>query len=147
MKKRFNRFGFTLAEVMTALVIVGFLAAIAFPNYLRYVNRMKAKEGEELLMTLLGAEKRYYADNGAYTGTIGNLDVEVRPPQYFTPQVLVYDPTTMPHNEVGLVTAKSGVGFQYQFGLVIDINGTVACDNLAAPIVAYCQSLGFNAPF
>lgn len=42
LKKLFKRKkGFTLAELLLAVAVVGVLAAIAFPSYSKYVERMK----------------------------------------------------------------------------------------------------------
>lgn len=52
--------GFTLVELMIAVVVLGILAAIAIPSYTSYVNKSRAKSGSADLAALaLNMENRY----------------------------------------------------------------------------------------
>lgn len=52
--------GFTLIELMIAVVVLGVLAAIAIPSYTSYVNKSRAKSGSADLAALaLNMENRY----------------------------------------------------------------------------------------
>ena len=62
---------------MIVVVIVGILAAIAFPSYKRYVDRAKRAEGKTLLMEAAGRQERYYFDNNQYTTVANNLGYDV----------------------------------------------------------------------
>ncbi|MDF3931613.1 type IV pilin protein [Pseudomonas citronellolis] len=55
--------GFTLIEMMVVVVILGILAAIAFPNYQEYVLRGKRAEGQALLNEAAAHEERWYSLN------------------------------------------------------------------------------------
>ena len=44
--------GFTLVELMIAVVVLGILAAIAIPSYTSYVNKSRAKSGSADLAAL-----------------------------------------------------------------------------------------------
>lgn len=60
MNKLLRARGFTLIELMIAVAIVGILAAIAIPNYLRYVERAQARDAQTAMQALaLNLERRY----------------------------------------------------------------------------------------
>ncbi|MDC8773101.1 type IV pilin protein [Roseateles albus] len=71
--------GFTLMELMVAVIVVGILAAVAIPSYTSYINKSRAKSASADLAALaLNMENRYqlqltypvYAANTAATNTI-----------------------------------------------------------------------------
>lgn len=81
--------GFTLLEIIIVLIIMGALAALGLPRFMTTVERMRAKEGEQILLTLLSAQKRYALDHsGSYAASFSDLDIDLRPLSYFgTPNV------------------------------------------------------------
>ena len=54
--------GFTLIELMIVVMIVGVLAAIAFPSYDQYMLRGKRAEGRALLMDAASKMEKHYGD-------------------------------------------------------------------------------------
>lgn len=58
--------GFTLIEVMVIVVIVGILAAVAYPTYQFAIRKAKRSEGKAALMQLMQQEERYYSQNTTY---------------------------------------------------------------------------------
>ena len=56
--------GFTLIEIIIALIIVGILAIIALPGYGRVTERSRQAEAISILSVMRGAQLRYSADNG-----------------------------------------------------------------------------------
>lgn len=58
--------GFTLIEVMIVVVIIGILAAIAYPSYQEHVRKSKRADAQASLMELSQFMERYYSANGKY---------------------------------------------------------------------------------
>ena len=61
-----KREGFTLIELMIVVAIIGILAAIAIPNFLRFQLRSKAGEGKVNLAAIRTAEEGYFAEFSTY---------------------------------------------------------------------------------
>jgi len=60
------RGGFTLIELMIVVAIIGILAAIAIPNFVRFQLRSKSSEGKTNLAAIRTAEESFFAENGVY---------------------------------------------------------------------------------
>lgn len=65
MKRRLSR-GFTLIELMIVVAIIGILAAIAVPNFLKFQARAKQSEVKMNLKAFYQATKAYFAANGEW---------------------------------------------------------------------------------
>ena len=61
-----NRKGFTLIELMIVVAIIGILAAIAIPNFLRFQLKSKTSEGKVNLAAIRTGEESYLAEFGSY---------------------------------------------------------------------------------
>ena len=61
-----RRGGFTLIELMIVVAIIGLLAAIAIPNFIRFQLRAKSAEGKGNLAAIRTAEESYFAEYSAY---------------------------------------------------------------------------------
>ncbi len=61
-----KREGFTLIELMIVVAIIGILAAIAIPNFIRFQLRSRAGEGKINLAAIRTAEEAYIAEFGRY---------------------------------------------------------------------------------
>jgi type IV pilus assembly protein PilA len=58
--------GFTLIELMIVVAIIGILAAIAIPNFLKFQLKAKTSEGKTNLAAIRTAEESYRAEFGVY---------------------------------------------------------------------------------
>ncbi|HTO05827.1 MAG TPA: prepilin-type N-terminal cleavage/methylation domain-containing protein [Myxococcota bacterium] len=61
-----RREGFTLIELMIVVAIIGILAAIAIPNFIKFQLRSKAGESKVNLAAIRTAEESYFAEAGTY---------------------------------------------------------------------------------
>lgn len=65
--------GFTLIELMIAVVIVAILAAIALPSYQQHVQKSRRVDAKEALMRMATLQERFFFQNSAYTRDIDDL--------------------------------------------------------------------------
>ena len=61
-----NKKGFTLIELMIVVAIIGILAAIAIPNFLKFQAKSKQSEAKTNLKAIYTAETGYYGENNTY---------------------------------------------------------------------------------
>jgi prepilin-type N-terminal cleavage/methylation domain-containing protein len=68
-----NRRGFTLIELLIVILIIGVLAVIALPNFVRTRERSYIAALKSDLRNLATAEEDYFASANTYTATIAQL--------------------------------------------------------------------------
>ena len=67
MLRRFhNRRGFTLIELMIVVVIIGILAALAIPKFLKVTGKAKIAEAKTILKEIFTLEKAYFNEHDYY---------------------------------------------------------------------------------
>jgi type IV pilus assembly protein PilE len=68
-----RRLGFTLVEVMIALVVIGLLSALAYPSYQQQVAKGRRTDAKQSLLELSQKMERFYTERGTYVGaTLGS---------------------------------------------------------------------------
>ena len=72
MIKRFRR-GFTLIELMIVVAIIGILAAIAIPNFIKFQARSKQSEAKANLKSVFTAERAYFQEKDKYSPYVGDI--------------------------------------------------------------------------
>lgn len=65
-RPRLGNKGFSLIEVLIVLVIIGILAGIAIPRYMRSTVKAKQTEAQELLHQIYLLERSYFQYNDRY---------------------------------------------------------------------------------
>ena len=67
------RNGFTLIELMIAVAIIGILAAVAIPNFMKFQARSKQSEAKTNLKALFTAEKAFKLEKDRYSSLVGEI--------------------------------------------------------------------------
>jgi type IV pilus assembly protein PilE len=98
---RRNVRGVTLLELMIVVVIIGIMAAIAYPNYREYAARAKRNEARAALLQIATNQERFYLQNNTYTADMTNLGFPVAA-NYTTDTgsyLVTIDPATVDAND------------------------------------------------
>jgi prepilin-type N-terminal cleavage/methylation domain-containing protein len=88
MLSKFHRSqkGFTLIELMIVVVIIGILAALAIPRFMRATTKSKQSEAKQILKQIYVMQRAYRQEKDTYTangasasagGTFATLGVDI----------------------------------------------------------------------
>lgn len=62
--------GFTLIELMVTVVIIGILAAIAYPSYRNYVTQSRRSDAQIALTQAANQQERFFTECNAYASSL-----------------------------------------------------------------------------
>ena len=112
--------GFTLIELMIVVAIIGILAAIAIPNFLRFQLKAKSSEGKTNLAAIRTAEQSYYSEFGVFVSANAS---PANPPQNVKTDFVNVDGLNNGFDRLGW-SPEGQVYFNY--GVAIPANGYTA---------------------
>jgi type IV pilus assembly protein PilE len=72
MQKNQQR-GFTLIELMIVMVIVGILAAVAYPAYTSHLKKGRRAQAQSFLMDIAQRQQQYFTDRRSYALDAGSV--------------------------------------------------------------------------
>lgn len=77
-KKRNKKKGFTLIELLIVVLIIGVLAGIALPAYMKAIEKSRVSEPLQTLGTIAKAQQRHKLQDASYANQMDSLDIELR---------------------------------------------------------------------
>jgi type IV pilus assembly protein PilE len=69
--------GITLIELMIVVVVIGIMAAVAYPSYREFVARANRNEAKAALLRIATNQERFYLQNNTYTCDMTRLGFPV----------------------------------------------------------------------
>ena len=131
-----NSRGFTLIELIVAILVVAILAAVAVPGYRDHVRRGKITEATTGLADMRVKLEQYFQDNRTYVGACVAGTVAALPtnPRYFAFACPTLTATTYTVTATG-IAAQSMNGFVYQVTQANVQSSTMTADAASAGFV------------
>jgi len=112
--------GFTLIEVLIAIVVVGILTAIALPQYTLYVQRSRVVEAHSMLNDIRTRQEQFFQDTRRYDNGGGACGVGLPGGGSFT---FTCVPAAAPALSFTATATGTGSMSSFAYDIVVDPNG------------------------
>ena len=112
--------GFTLIEVLIAIVVVGILTAIALPQYTLYVQRSRVVEAHSMLNDIRTRQEQFFQDMRRYDNGGGACGVGMPGGGSFT---FTCVPAGAPALSFTATATGAGSMSSFAYNIVVDPNG------------------------
>ncbi|WP_304504064.1 type IV pilin protein [Corallococcus sp. EGB] len=100
--------GFTLIELMIVVAIIGILAAIAIPNFIRFQAKSKQSEAKTNLKAIFTAQKSYFGEKDKYVTDFTVIGFDPEPANRYSYGLKAGCVAAVPATAAGRVDAKTG---------------------------------------
>ncbi len=98
--------GFTLIEMMITVVVIGILAAVAYPSYLDYIVRGNRSAAQSFMYGVASKQEQYLLDARSYGATVAELAMTV--PTEVSSKYTISIACTMPAATASCLTVQAG---------------------------------------
>ena len=122
---RRHMLGVTLLELMTVVLVIGVLSAIALPSYRQYVMRAQRTEAKSALLQVVANQERFYLSNRTY-GTVANLQAANLLSATGRSERGLYQITVVGANATGYTATATPVA-----GAVVDMTADAQCTSFS----------------
>lgn len=112
--------GFTLIELMVAVLVLGIIIAFAYPAYIDFIERSRRSEAHEALKNMATLQEQFYTNNKGYTGNLSDLGVSAT--------------TENDYYQLSVTTANTIDGFAQSYTISAAAQGAQASDTDCATI-------------
>ena len=120
--------GFSLIELMITVVIIGVLAAVAYPSYQDYMRRGYRSAAQTFMMTIAQRQEQYLLTNRSYAATVAALNL-TQPPETTGKYTFTVTATTAPLGYTIEATPQGNQAVVNKFGKLTLLNdGTKSSD-------------------
>ena len=136
-----RRRGYTLVEVMTAMILVAVVVTLTYPSFTIQVKKIRSQEGVTVLAALYAAQKNYFEDTGAYASAAASLEVSIPAMQNFNAPVVYAGGTVACGGGTAVQMMASVADVNGEYTLYALVDGRIVCN----PCAGICVKLGFSA--
>ncbi|NJK58708.1 MAG: prepilin-type N-terminal cleavage/methylation domain-containing protein [Pleurocapsa sp. SU_5_0] len=136
--KKCQNEGFTLIELLVVIIIVGILAAIAFPNFINQIGKARETDAKIMLGTIMRAQHAHHFEKKTFANNINALGIgNIGANQYYTyPNPAIATNDLVKHQAISILPESNkirnfSIGIYHQSGLFDSV---------------LCQSKDINEP-
>jgi type IV pilus assembly protein PilA len=120
--KKLAQKGFTLIELMIVVAIIGILAAIAIPNFIKFQARSKQSEAKANLKAIFTAQKAFFQEKDRFSTLTGEVGFEPernnRYAYFLAPGATIETRTT---TDITQATTYTGIAVDtFKYGTALD---------------------------
>ncbi|RKH48681.1 type IV pilin protein [Corallococcus llansteffanensis] len=138
--------GFTLIELMIVVAIIGILAAIAIPNFIRFQAKSKQSEAKTNLKAIFTAQKSYFGEKDKYSSDFTVIGFDPEPANRYSYGLAAGCSSAVDATPTGRVAAKTGCIGQDKAKFTTAPPAANALSALGVqPSLAACPSCFFSA--
>jgi len=134
--------GFTLIELMIVVAIIGILAAIAIPNFIRFQAKSKQSEAKTNLKAIFTAQKAYFGEKDKYVSDFKVVGFDPEPGNRFSYSINAACNKAQDASPTGRTYSAGCIGQDKARFTEIP---TVGGEPLAAGVEGTCPNCDFNA--